>query len=216
MGLPAKAASTQLPTVNVTLKYAKLDDFTSQAQVQVTQKLTLPNTTCKVLFHDNALALLNDTEEVLVLQDVKICGFGVMSVVLEVDAAKFGTGKEIPFTVPAAANASTLKVILRDSGNASEKYDTVMNHLAAAGYNHERPDLALYGHHGTKTPTGQLVLKARAMMVGKSTAEKPKSAECNLENAGLLLGDQLNNGLKIVSVLKPVRSPEAMGAVWVG
>lgn len=209
--LASKAVNTQLPTCNSTVRYAKLDDFTSQTKVQVTQKLCLPKTTCKVLFHDNGLALLNDTEETIVLQDVKICGFGVMSVVLEVDSSKFGSGKEISFTLPSAMNANAVKVLLRDRDTDSsiEKYDTVLNHLATAGYDHERPDLALYGHHGTKTPTGQLILKSRAAMVGKSTAEKPKSAESNLDNAGLLLGDQLNNGFKIVTVLKCVRAPEA-------
>ena len=205
MGLAPKAMSTDLPAIKSTIRFAKLDDFISQTKVQLTQRLSLPTTTCKVLFHENGLALLNDTEETIVLQDVKLCGFGAMSVVLEVDSSKFGSGKEISFTLPSATNASTVKCLLRDS----EKYDTVLNHLATAGYDHERPDLALYGHHGTKTPTGQLILKARAAMVGKSTAEKPKSAECNLDSAGLLLGDQLNNGFKIVSVLKCVRAPEA-------
>ena len=60
-----------------------------------------------------------------------------------------------------AGNAANMLVIVND------RVTTVLEQLQQLQWDTSRPDLALYGHHGTMTASKQLMLKLRLAMVAK-------------------------------------------------
>lgn len=94
--------------------------------------------------------------------DGPIFGCGHASVVPEVEAGKYGDTKEIAWT--RTGNAASLPVIV------NERMSTVLEELQKVQWDTSRPDLAIYGHHGTLTASNQLMLKPRLGMVAKCEA----------------------------------------------
>ena len=110
------------------------------------------------------LAIHNPSADEQVVSDQVVCGCGLMSVIPEFEDSKFGPGPSLPWSLPSACKASSMRLVV------DGKLSTTDAALKKLAWDTSRPDLAMYGHTGSCTSQKVLTLKANVKLLAKAEA----------------------------------------------